>query len=330
MERKYIGIDLHKAFFQACALSQTGARLWETRVPRTPEGLTSFLPRLSAATTVAVEACGPTWAFVDAIAGTGAVPCVVDTRKTKLAAGYAAKTDRLDARRLADAVRRGSVVSIYIPPPAIRAVREQCRSRQQLVRLRTRVVQMLRALLLRTGAPDAPMRQVYSARGLTWLAQVPWPAEAVVSGPRLTQLLRVVQDQVGPAEAALRAQAAADPIACALDGLVGIGPVLGLTLRAEIGDIRRFPRGAQLASYAGVVPRVHHSGGRGYGGRITKAGAPWIRWALVEAARHALRRTDALGQWARHLQHQKGTAKARVALARRLCDEIVKVWPRTV
>ena len=96
-------------------------------------------------------------------------------------------------------------MSIYIPPPAIRAVREQCRSRQQLVRLRTRVVQMLRALLLRTGAPDAPMRQLYAARGLTWLGQVPWPAEAVVSGPRLTQLLRVVQGEVVPAEAALRA-----------------------------------------------------------------------------------------------------------------------------
>ena len=69
---------------------------------------------------VAVEASGPTWAFVDAIQVHGVDVCVVDTRKTKIKAGYAAKTDKLDARRLADALRRESVVSIYIPPPAIR------------------------------------------------------------------------------------------------------------------------------------------------------------------------------------------------------------------
>ena len=49
--------------------------------------------------------------------------------RTKLKAGYAAKTDRLDARRLADALRRDSVVGIYYPPVAIRELRELCRAR---------------------------------------------------------------------------------------------------------------------------------------------------------------------------------------------------------
>ena len=126
----------------------------------------------------------------------------------------------------------------------------------------------------------------------------------------------------------MRAEAAADPIAARLDGLVGIGPVLALTLRAEIGDITRFPHGPQLASYAGIVPRVAQSAGRGYRGRITREGAPWVRWALVEAARHAVTRQDALGGWARRLARRIGWQKARVALGRRLCDEIVRVWAR--
>ena len=130
------------------------------------------------------------------------------------------------------------------------------------------------------------------------------------------------------ADGPVRAQAAADPIAGVLDGLVGIGPVIALTLRAEIGDIARFPRGPQLASYAGIVPRVSRSAGRGYSGRITRDGAPWVRWALVEAARHAVKRQDAVGGWARRLARRIGWQKARVALARRLCDEIVRVWPR--
>lgn len=328
MTREYIGIDLHKAFFQVCALSSSGDRRWEARFPRSAAGLAEFLPRLDGATALAVEASGPTWPFVDAVSATGAAVCVVDTRKTKLRAGYAAKTDRLDARRLADALRRDSVVSIYVPPPAIRDLREVCRHRQQLVRLRTRLVQMLRALLLRTGAADAPMRQLYSRRGLAWLEQVVLPPAPAASGQRLAQLLRLVHEAVQPVEAQVIAQAQADPIARALDGMVGIGPILSLTLRAEIGDIARFPRGPQLASYAGIVPRVALSAGRGYTGRITREGAPWLRWALVEAARHAVKRPDPLGRWARRLARQKGVKKARVALARRLCDDIIRVWPR--
>ena len=108
--------------------------------------------------------------FVDAVAPTGAAMCVVDLRKTKLKAGHAAKTDRLDARRLADAHRRDSVVSIYMPPPDIRALRELCRGRQQLVRLRTRLAQMIRALLSRCDAGEPPGSTLFAARTLAWLA----------------------------------------------------------------------------------------------------------------------------------------------------------------
>jgi transposase len=330
MEREYIGIDLHKQFFQACAVSVTGQRVWESRLPRTDGGLALLRARCTPATHIAVEATGPTWAFVDALTPTGATVCVVDPRKTKLKAGYAAKTDRLDARRLADALRRESVVSIYVPPPAIRELRELCRARHQVVRLRSRVSQMIRALLLRSGVADVPVRRVFSARGLTWLETVTLPSEASASLQRLRRVLAGVQAEALDAEERVATAASADPIARALDGLVGIGPVLAVTIRAEVGDVQRFARGAQLASYAGLVPRVDASADRYRTGRITKEGSPWLRWALVEAAMHAMRRPDAVGRWARQLAVRKGGVKARVALARRLCDDIVATWPQGV
>lgn len=328
MEREYIGIDLHKQFFQACAVTATGARRWEGRFPRTDGGMIMFRVHCTPATAIAVEATGPTWAFVDALRPTGATVCVVDPRKTKLKAGFAAKTDRLDARRLADALRRESVVSIYVPPPAIRELRETCRGRHQLVRVRTRVSQMIRALLLRSGVGDVPVRRVFSPRGLTWLEQVTLPPAAMTTLQRLRRLLAAIQGEALAAEQHVAAAAAADPVAQALDRLVGVGPVLALTIRAEIGAISRFRRGAELASYAGLVPRVEASAGHYRRGRITKEGSPWLRWALVEAAMHAIRRPDDLGRWARQLAVKKGGVKARVALARRLCDDIVATWPQ--
>ena len=72
--------------------------------------------------------------------------------------------------------------------------------------------------------------------------------------------------------------------------MTGIGPILAVTIRAEVGDITRFAGGPALASSAGLVPRVEGSADRIYYGRITKAGSPWLRWALVETARHAMKR----------------------------------------
>lgn len=328
MEPKYIGIDLHKEFFQACAVDGQGQRIWEGRFPRTAGGLTLLQTHCSPTTAIAVEASGPTWAFVDALAPSGARICVVDPRKTKLKAGYAAKTDRLDARRLADALRRDSVVSVYVPPPPIRELREVCRGRHQVIRIRTRVAQMIRALLLRSGVADVPVRRVFSPRGLAWLETVTLPPDAGASLSRLRHMLTAIQTEAAEADARLTARAHDDVVACALDTVVGIGPVLGLTIRAEIGDITRFRRGAELASYAGLVPRVDASADRYWSGRITREGAPWLRWALVEAAMHARRRPDALGRWARQLAVRKGVFKARIAFARRLCDEILDVWPR--
>lgn len=65
MTDQYIGIDLHKAFFQACAVTPSGDRLWEGRFPRTPAGLSALRARCTAATRMAVEASTPTWHFAD-------------------------------------------------------------------------------------------------------------------------------------------------------------------------------------------------------------------------------------------------------------------------
>ena len=327
MTAEYIGIDLHKAFFQACALTPAGDRVWEGRFDRTSEGVARFVAHGVGAThTIAVEASGPTWAFVDALQPTGARVCVVDPRKTRLKAGFAAKTDRLDARRLADAVRRESVVSIYVPPPAIRELREMCRGRHQVVRLRTRLAQMIRALLLRCDAGDPPGTRLWAPQALAWLAAVPVPADVDRTLRRLERLYRAVHAEAHAADHEVRQRARLDPIAVALDDLVGIGPVLAMTLRAEIGDITRFRSGPTLACYAGLVPRIDSSADRVYRGRITREGSPWLRWALVEAARHAIRRDDARARWARRLAVRKGLNKARVALARVLCDQVITTW----
>ena len=322
MFKHYIGVDLHQAFFQACAVTSSGERVWESRFPRTPEGLAAFIARGDHETAVAVEASTPTWHFADAIRdGVGDLR-IVDPVKTKLKAGYAAKTDRLDARRLADALRRDSVVGIYYPPPAIRDMRELCRGRHALVQTRTRVIQRLRAILLRHGLVEAQRLVAHDS----CLDTVALPPRAWASVAALRRVLALVRDEVRHADRDVQQVASADPIVRRLQAIPGVGPVLGLMIRAEIGDLSRFPTPGHLASYAGLVPRVDASAGRVHYGRITRRGSPWLRWALVEAAMQGPRRGDPVGRWARRMAIRKGALKARIAVARSLCDEVFHHW----
>jgi transposase len=323
----YIGVDLHKAFLQVCAVDERGARCWEARYPTTAAGIAAWLTRCEPGSAVAVEASGPTWWFVDQVRASVANVCVVDAARTRLKAGYAAKTDRLDAQRLADALRRDSVVTVWYPPPALRDLRELSRYRISLVRTATTLRQRLRALLLRHGV-TVRATDVASPSGAAAVQQVAltgWAHEARVG---LQALLAEVQTRLTPIEAAVVQAGATDPIVRALDTIPGIGAILGVTIRAEVGVIERFPDPAHLASYAGLVPRVAGTGGRVRYGAITKRGSVWLRWALVEAAIHGTGRRDAVGRWGRQLAVKHGGLKARVALARALCTEIYRTWPR--
>ena len=313
MSTEYIGIDLHKAFFQVCAKDVTGATRWEERWARTAVGIAAFRERCSGDSCVAVEASGPTWSFVDQIVSAVGQVQVIDARKTRLRAGYAAKTDRLDARRLADALRRQSVVAVYIPPPAIRQLRELCRYRATL-------------LLLRQGLAAPRLSDLFGAKGRQWLTTVTIDGWAGDSFRGLYALYQTIDVQLAPVEHTVQQAARRDPIVRALDQIPGIAEVLGLMIRAEIGSIRRFAHSAQLASYAGLVPRVMQSGTKCVHGPITREGSPWLRWALIEAATHGTGRRDAVGRWARRLALRKGALKARAAIARRLSEEVFRTW----
>jgi len=264
MERQYIGIDLHKASFHACAVTETGMRLWEASFPRSAEGIAALAAREVAGAQLAVEATGPTWAFVDAVAAIGVQACVVDPRKTKLKAGFAAKTDRLDARRLADALRRESVVSIYIPPPPIRQLRELCRGRQQLVRLRTRAVQAIRALLLRLDGPEPPVTSLIGVQGLAWLKTVHVEEASERALRRPERVLLPVHAEARPGEGAGHAPRGAGP-----------GPRGGPRRASAVGLlwVRR-----RVGGRAGALaPARFGTGGSRGRGRRGSAGRWWKR-----------------------------------------------------
>jgi transposase len=98
----------------------------------------------------------------------------------------------------------------------------------------------------------------------------------------------------------------------------GVGPVTSLAFVLTMGDVSRFPRGKQVASYLGLIPREYSSGGHQRLGSISKQGNRFMRMLLVEAAQVAVRCDPQFRSEYLHRCHEKPKGVAKVAAARKL------------
>lgn len=202
--------------------------------------------------------------------------------------GDRVKTDRRDAVQLARLLRSGDLTPLWIPDEAQESLRDLVRARDD-----ARVDSLrLSKFLLRQGA-RAPLsvRRPWSAGHQAWLNSLTFKdvAARVTFDDYLSEV-RAAGERVRRLEAALVECAGEGPqrdLLKALQGLRGVGFLTAVTIVAEVGDLRRFQRAAQLMAYAGLVPSEYSSGGTRHRGRITKTGNRLLRHVVVEAAHHA-------------------------------------------
>ena len=128
----------------------------------------------------------------------------------------------------------------------------------------------------------------------------------------------MLEQQIEPLDAAVKAEALRDKMALLLQSQPGVGPITALAYVLTMGGMSRFPRGKQVASYLGLIPREHSSGGRQKLGAITKQGNRMLRMLLVEAAQTTVRLDPGFRKQYLHRCHQKPKGVAKVAAARKL------------
>ena len=117
-------------------------------------------------------------------------------------------------------------------------------------------------------------------------------AEALVVIELLGERIELLDERIAPLDRELGPLARADPRVSLLSTIPGIGPLLGLTIAAEIGDVARFASARKLIGYSGLAPRVKQSGERSRSGELSNAGSRALRFAAVEAAQGAWRETN--------------------------------------
>jgi transposase len=319
---QYLGIDWGTRRAAWCALDQAG-RLSEGAVSADEDGLARLVARLGPEVYGCVEMMsGAVWVR-DRLAECGWTIEIADARKVKAIAPLACKTDRVDARVLADLARRQLVPSVWVPSLDDRAIRERLRRRSHLVRLRTSSINRTFGLLTQWGL----RRNLTALRKPGALDELAEHGVPEVWRQSITTLLGVIDDldrQLAPLERELRPLARADERAQLLMSVPGVAELLGLTIAAEIGEIARFPSARKLVGYAGLVPRVKQSGQSARIGRISKAGPNTLRWAAVEAAQQAWRPTNPWHELYTDVKRRAGKSNpAKTAVARKV---LIAAW----
>jgi transposase len=322
-----IGLDLHKRESQLCVLGPDGA-VSERRIVTSRERFTAVLGPLAPATVLLEASTESEW-VARHLEALGLTVIVADPNYAPMYATRArrVKTDRRDARTLAEACRLGAYRPAHRLSDARRHVRAELAVREALVRTRTRYIALAKSLVRRDGLRVAGSESERVVERIAALELSPTLAGELAP---LFAVLAPLNAEVAAADRRIAELTATDPVVALLTTAPGVGPITASALVATIDDITRFRSAHEFEAYLGVVPGERSSGERRRVGRITKAGNARVRWLLVEAGWRLLRsrsdETATLRAWASGIAARRGKRVVVVALARRLAGILYAMW----
>src|SRR5688572_10178394 len=324
---EYGAIDLHTRKTLIRIVGEDGAVVLDRTITTTREGLTQVFGGRARMRVLLETGTESEW-VAQAIEACGHEVVVADPNYALMYGVQvrAVKTDRGDVAAVAEACRLGIYRRAHRVSAAQRQVRRQLRVREQLIRMRTQAINLLRAQLRQEGYRLPSGASVSAA---TRCRRLPLPATLHdVLAPVLT-LLDALVPLIRARDQEADAQAAADPIVCQLMTAPGVGPIVGLTYRAVLDDVSRFRDASSSTAFLGLVPREDSSGTRRRKGAITKRGPTALRVLLIQAAWAIWRQRQgraALHAWVERLAARRGRRIAVVALARRLARILYAMW----
>jgi transposase len=323
----HVGIDLHKVESQICVL-QEGQEPVDVRIQTTHQRLEHALEGYRGGRILLEASTESEW-VARWLEELGHEVVVADPNYAPMYAQRSRriKTDRRDARALAEACRLGAYRPAHRTSDPQREVRNLLTVRETLVRTRTRAIVVARSLYrqrglrVRTGVAESFPRR---------LAELTAPAAVQQIAAPLLQLIEHLTPQISTLDRQLEQLARTSPVVQRLRTVPGVGPVTALGFAAALDDVERFDSAHRVESYLGLVPRERSSGETQRRGRISKAGSSRVRWLLVEAAWRIQRSQRAellpLQRWAAAIRTRRGGKIATVALARRLAGILYALW----
>ena len=326
----YAALDVGLRTTAVCIVDGNGEIQFEKSLASEVDDIVTCLRGFGAEiASVGLEAGTLTQWLTYGLRAAGFSPVVMEARHVKAALGAMRnKTDRNDARGIAQILRTGWYREVYVKSLESHYVRTLLASRKALLRKCIDLENEVRGLLkvfgiklragIRHGAFDVATREPIEANAMLAHALIPLLDVRLELYSAFLELDRRV-----------KALAYSDEVCLLLMTTPGVGYITALTFRAAVDDPRRFSRSKNVAAHFGLTPRRYQSGERDNPGRISKAGDTEVRSALYAAANIILTRStkwSSLKAWGVRLARSKGRKRALVAIARKLAVILHAMW----
>jgi transposase len=276
-----------------------------------------FVKKLRATDEVAVKITGNTRLFYDALAPHVARVVAVDANQFRVISQSVKKTDPNDARNLALYLAKGLLPEVRMKEKEQAQVASLTQTRDRLVKLRTARKNKVHNLLSARGI-ELEKEELSSEKGLTRVLAMDMEELTRFELQVIVEQIRSLNHSIAELEKVIEREGKKLKGHGNLTSIKGIGSLGASILLSVIGDIRDFPDEGKLASYFGIVPRVHNSNETERSGRITKRGSKLGRTALVQCSLIAKRYSPYLANYYERIRSRRGTGRAIIALARKL------------
>jgi transposase len=323
----YAGLDVSLELTSVCVVDARGEIVREAKVASEPEALISFLQQLSIGR-VGLEA-GPLSQWLHAaLVSAGFDAVLLETRHVKAAlSAMTVKTDRRDARGIAQLLRSGWYRPVHAKSASAQEVRAMLTARKLMQSKLLDVESGIRGVLRGFGLKVGPIsRGRFEARILE-LVDGHVMLETVIGS--MLAARAALQQEFTRLHRALLTLVREDAVCRQLMSVPGVGAIVAITFKSGVDDPGRFRRSRDVGSHFGLTPKKYQSGELDVTGSITKVGDRMVRTALYEAASVMLTRTirfSGLKAWAMAVAKRRGTRKAKVALARKLGVILHRMW----
>jgi transposase len=313
----YTGIDLHSNNHYVVVIDQERNRLVEKRLPNDlSKTLCVLEPYREHMDSIAIESTFNWYWLADGLISHGYHVELVNTVAAQQYSGLKHTDDRSDAFWLAHMLQLGILPTGHIQPPEPRALRDLLRKRLQLVEDRTQHLLRVQSQIMRSCAQKVSSRDIKAQN----LRPSHYTDDRNIQRALQAELacIALLGEQIQAIETQALSQCRLNPDYKLLNTVFGIGPILAMTIMLEVGDISRFPKVGNFASYCRCVASARFSNGKKKGVNNRKNGNKHLSRAMVEAAYFAARFYQQPRQFMERKTKQVNRTLATKALAHKL------------
>ena len=326
---RYVGLDVSLADTHVCVLDGLGEVKAEARTTSDPDAIAACLADIAPdAERIGLETGATTpWLWHELKQRGLPVVCLCARHAHRALSMRHHKTDRNDARGIAELMRVGWYREVSVRSVDAQYLRSMIAARYRLRMLRRDLLNQMRGVVKTFGLiTDSTAGRTFPERVRAAADAHPFAAD--ILAPLLAAHDGVVA-QIAVYERRLTAIARSDPHATRLMTIPGVGPLIALAFMGTIDDPRRFKASTAVGPYLGLAPRRHQSGEIDQGGHIGHAPCRMMRSYLYEAATVMLHRTNKwcrLRSWGMRLVKRLGFKRAAIALARKIAVVMHAIW----